>query len=391
MKLNMKVSGVIFCLLSGIFSLQSRCENVAEGFLAWNGIEDKNHIQGRRLCPSDMRHRIVVVVEIDPTDIPSARKQLDAVGDFNSLCTWRSNAYIQWEKEDLKRNPLVLVSLIQPKVQMGLVPDALAALTKDGNKQAPRFGVTRIPVYANVKPACEPMGAGMCPSVYVLGVDGRKLYSGVAGANAVAPVKRAIQQEEARLKKEGWEWKPYTGTLEASSIRAKSVLKCVDPAKPKPLAGEYAKLAKGILSNDSAVARESQILFDALEQARSDLLFKIEAEYKACPHVAAFDIDRLSKLWPKEKGNVAKFASKVKARKECAPLIPVYARIQQLRDPGFKCKNAAEAKKIVGELEKMKGVLEKPKASKDIQTQNGALLLETAIDELIATIPASVE
>lgn len=41
---------------------------VAEGFPAWEGLEDENRICGRMLCPSDLRHKITIVVEIEPTD-----------------------------------------------------------------------------------------------------------------------------------------------------------------------------------------------------------------------------------------------------------------------------------------------------------------------------------
>jgi hypothetical protein len=53
------------------------------------------------------------------------------------------------------------------------------------------------------------------------------------------------------------------------------------------------------------------------------------------------------------------------------------------------CKNAGEAKKIVAELEKkIKPQLAKMKDSKVIAVQNGALILDSQVDELIATIPS---
>ena len=57
-------------------------------------------------------------------------------------------------------------------------------------------------------------------------------------------------------------------------------------------------------------------------------------------------------------------------------------------DPNVVCKNAGEAKKIVAELKKMKPALTKMKESKIIEIQNGALLLDAQVDELMSSIPS---
>lgn len=54
------------------------------------------------------------------------------------------------------------------------------------------------------------------------------------------------------------------------------------------------------------------------------------------------------------------------------------------------CKNAGEAKKIVAELNKMKKDLGKLKDSKVVVVQNGALLMDMKVDELIAQMPTKV-
>ena len=33
-----------------------KVDPVAEGFPIWTGVTDKNYVQGRELCPSDLRH-----------------------------------------------------------------------------------------------------------------------------------------------------------------------------------------------------------------------------------------------------------------------------------------------------------------------------------------------
>ena len=58
--------------------------------------------------------------------------------------------------------------------------------------------------------------------------------------------------------------------------------------------------------------------------------------------------------------------------------------------PDFTCKGASDAKKIVQELNKIKKTLEKLKESKNLIAQNGALMMDVKVDELIATIPFKV-
>lgn len=38
---------------------------VADGFADWNGVVEKKHVAGRTLTPSDLRHRVVIVTEVD--------------------------------------------------------------------------------------------------------------------------------------------------------------------------------------------------------------------------------------------------------------------------------------------------------------------------------------
>ena len=66
----------------------------------------------------------------------------------------------------------------------------------------------------------------------------------------------------------------------------------------------------------------------------------------------------------------------------------MFCKVMVWADPAFTCKNAGEAKKIVAELNKMKKDLDKLKKSEVIVIQNGALLMDTQVDELIATIPS---
>ena len=68
---------IVSCLLAGLVSgaLVAAPAPVASGFPVWQGVTDGNHVAGRRLCPSDLRDKVVVVVEFDAKD---AAQQLKA-------------------------------------------------------------------------------------------------------------------------------------------------------------------------------------------------------------------------------------------------------------------------------------------------------------------------
>ena len=68
----------------------------------------------------------------------------------------------------------------------------------------------------------------------------------------------------------------------------------------------------------------------------------------------------------------------------------MYCKLMAWSEPDFTCKNGGEVKKIIGELNKMKKDLEKLKESKVIVVQNGALLMDAQVDELISLIPTKV-
>ena len=55
------------CTASALFAAPvARMEPVAAGFPAWQGVTPKNHVLGREITPGDLRHRVAVVVEVEP-------------------------------------------------------------------------------------------------------------------------------------------------------------------------------------------------------------------------------------------------------------------------------------------------------------------------------------
>ena len=110
----------------------AKVEPVAAGFPQWQGLSPKNHVMGREVTGADLRHRVTVVVEIEPgADLK--KNLLDASGLLQltgvvSLGLEGAN----FETLQMPRSVLVLVSNRGAKD-----PDAIkAALKPSGQEEA---------------------------------------------------------------------------------------------------------------------------------------------------------------------------------------------------------------------------------------------------------------
>ena len=358
---------------------------VAAGYPDWTGMSEKTHVYGRMLSPSDLRHKITVVIEIDPSDAESAKKQIEAVLPFCALDSLSAISHaVVWERFKMPRGVTVAFSCMNAKDG----PEAIQAFIKDKNnaKALEVFKRLQMPIYSGLTFPGAPDGTGKRPFAYLMGPDGTTpLASGSADAKTLAQFKKTAAEAKKKLPA----WRQYYGPV-AELQHFKSLEKAFDPAKPKPLAPEVAKLRKGIASKDPEVAKEAQQLFDALEQTKSDLMTRIALEAWSCPHRAAYDAQELLKYWPGEKKHIAKYAEKIKSIPEAGVMAKMFSQVMTWSDPEFTCKNAGEAKKIVAELNKMKKTLEKYQESKVVSVQNGAAFLMGEIDELIEVVPMRV-
>ena len=66
--------GLALAILGAGSATAAKDEPVAEGFVAWTGVTEKNHLKGRMLCASDLRHRVAVVVVLESDE--KLREQL---------------------------------------------------------------------------------------------------------------------------------------------------------------------------------------------------------------------------------------------------------------------------------------------------------------------------
>lgn len=79
--------------------------------------------------------------------------------------------------------------------------------------------------------------------------------------------------------------------------------------------------------------------------------------------------------------------ARILAKPELAFMAKVFARMMAVSAPDFKCK-PSEAKKIVQELNKAKKKLAPMKESTTLAVQNGALIIDMKIDDLLPRLEA---
>ena len=373
-----------------------KVDPVAEGYPDWQGITSKSYIAGREIGPSDLRHKVTVVIEVEPNEklrdqlvaaAPLARRSVIAAGEGIDFSSW-----------EMPRNIIAVVSCRGFAGKGRATVQAALVRTKDDLVQAQAlqaYGKFGAAVYEELTFTGAPDSTGKRPFVYVMGPTGKEpICQGPLNDATVKEAKAAI----AKALKEivGWDpkWRPFYGTVAEPkfNVALAKALEKGKTAKVSPLAPVSKALLADVKSKDPERAKEAQILFDAIEQTRSDLLLRIQLEGGSSPHCAYYDLETLVKYWPAEgKRLEAANPGLAKMGPELETMGKMYCKLVNWSRPEFTCKNAGEAKKIVQELNKMKKALANPKESKTIRIQNVALLLDVKVDELISSIPARVQ
>ena len=373
-----------------------KIDPVADAYPDWQGITAKGYISGREICPSDLRHKVTIVVEVEPND-----KLMEQLASFRSL-TMRTGfsstltVGANWEDAELPRNVILLVS-VRGGAKHAIITDILSSYRniKDQETQSAisSLGGNGCSFYDDVTFTGAPDTTGKRPFVYVMGPTGRTpLFQGALNAEGIKGAIDAIEKGKKEIAAWNPQWRPYFGNIEEPKYHplfAKTLEKAKH-AKLAPLDALAKSLLADVKAKETEKANEAQVLYDALNQTRSDLTLRIQMEAATCPHRACWDILTLSKYWPSEKKRVEAVAAKIKANPEADALAKIFCKAMEWEDPDFTCKSAADAKKIVVELNKMKKTLEKLKESKANVIQNGASLLGMKIDDLITSVPSKV-
>ena len=372
-----------------------KLDPVAEGYPTWTGVTAKNYVQGRELCPSDLRHKVTIVIEIEPSEklVSHFEAMLPLVSRSSSVSLGFG---ANWEDTELPRDFITVISLKgMGKKEVQGYKDLLAnkdKAIKDKNIVSTLARIAGCTTYCDLSFAGAPDTAGKCPYVYVFGPTGAAPIAHGPLATAMKDINEAIAKGRKEIS--GWDpkWRPFFGNIAEPKFNTSlaKVLEKGKTAKLAPLAPVTKGLLSDIKSKDAEKSKEAQVLFDAINQTRSDLVLRIQMEASACPHRALYDIETLLKFWPAEKKRLEAAYNKIKANPEAEPLAKIFCKLMEWSKPEFTCKNAGEAKKITQDLNKMKKTLEKLKESKNITIQNGALLVDMKIDELISSMPSKV-
>jgi hypothetical protein len=232
-----------------------------------------------------------------------------------------------------------------------------------------------------------PDSANNRPYVYIMGpVGDEPIYHAPIKSFNESEMKKAIKNASGNL----GEWRAMFGTV-TDPKQIQEIENAVEKGKPlKPI---VQALRKKLKSSNPEIARQSQILADAIEQEKYDTARRIYFCSSRMPWVAISMIKKSLKLWPELK----KFSDVITAEKnlkrissDIQTVCKAYDLNLKYADPNFIPKNAGVAKKAVIELRKIVKMLEPLKDSKDIEVQNGVLLLIAKLETLIETIPSKV-
>ena len=101
---------LLFCAVTLLAAPAVKKDPVAEGFLDWDGVSDKNWLFGRQISPSDLRHRVVVYVAID-----GQKLSRDMMCDLNGLLQYGqvpSEHTTQWETQEMPRESILIISVM---------------------------------------------------------------------------------------------------------------------------------------------------------------------------------------------------------------------------------------------------------------------------------------
>ena len=396
---------VLFCAATLLAAPAVKKDPVADGFLDWDGVTAKNWLFGRQISPSDLRHRVVVYVAID-----GQKLSRDMMCDLEGLLQYGQvpNSHLtQWETQEMPRESILIISVMNsPKT---LTPETFKSYLnpKDAADNDVRtlssYKESFLPVYRDVKVA----GAGEIPAEkmpYVVvygGVDTEDYLStkplgtwsnysyshknkffNSKDPNSIGSIcKKATRTLESALT-----WKRPLGVMEP-----KYYTKVIaDFEKGKPAVGLLNALKGGIKDKNPDKAKEAQILFDAINQYKTELKLRIACEIGGAPARAYVDYQILVKLFPMEKKSLKAYEDKFKASKEIGTLGKILEKLMLWDREDFQCKNDGEAKKIVAELNKIKKMLAPLAEHKNAQIQGEAMVFTSQIDALIETIPTKV-
>ena len=351
---------------------------VAEGFADWKGFDTLLEGSAREYCPSDLRLRYTVVAQIKGNSNGDLKKQIKTLLSLQGLA-FNPDGHTEWDFGVARRDCAVVFVIHEAK------PDTYSKL-KESDDLKKDIGAKSIVVYSDLTYEGAPDPQGEYPYVYVTSPLGKEtIFQGKAGSDIRKKVDAAIKKARAEAKP----WRDYYGYVE--EVKHNKIFDAA-VASGRTLVPAEKALIKNITSKDPEVAKESQMLYDAIMQKKSDLMFAIPKELKSNAWMAIlYDFEELSKRWPAEKAEFNTYQSKALGQPDVSQLMKCYPTFRKCTAPGFTPESSSEASKLASEIKKAKPLLEKlSNASKTITVQNVAARMLTMIDDLPAELEAKV-
>lgn len=372
-------------LASSLSAAPGGKEFVAEGFVDWTNVTDKNLLAGLALTPGDLRQRTVVYVVVD--DAWLTRDNLCKLGGLAGYVP-DPVAGFSWDIQELEFKRIAVVSVRNGKGSAAAFAERLntKGLEKDVAEMVAKIRTSRLPFYKDLAPADEAeLTADRLP------------YVAVYAADSAEPVFKAEKFDFANMKD------VYKATREAAGkfpadwtwplgVREPQHCKTLPAlvAKGKPATALQAALKASLKSKDPEVAKEAQVISDAINQYGTMLKLRIMREYRSAPARAYYDAATLVKMFPSEKKKIAAVSAKLKSIPEAGSLGKIMEKLMLWSRDDFAPKSAGDAKKIVAELKKIKKTLEELSKSENMALQGEAMLISSQLDSLIDIIPTKV-
>jgi hypothetical protein len=350
----------------------AKIEKVAEGYPNWLGVVDANYLYGRNICSSDLRHKAAIIIFVEAGE--NMEKQLDLCVEFSYRNSGVPPADTVWETLDnIPRQSIVLVSVIG-KVYKSKFVERLKK--KDyGNS----YLNTKVSFYNNVTLVGEPEEFPGFP--YVMVMDPKSPVPAWKGKYSQAESAKVLKAF-INAKKNIPEWTPLYGVAAPAHFekaRQQIAARKLDAAR-KTLMG-------GFSNTDAAVRAEAQMMYDAIEQYRSDLLFRIQQEYVRAPARAFADLQILLKLFPNERRKIQEIDSKLKGKIDATVIGKIFEKMITYSQPDYSPK-PSELKKNIAEVMRWKKMLAPLKEYNNVSISSQAMLVESQLDSLLENLKA---
>ena len=379
-------SVIPFMLAAAACAAPSKVDPVAEGFPSWDGVSERNYINGRMITPSDLRQRVVVVVNLKD-DENLQKNFLNLIGALNGLDDTPTEA--QWDTMPMWPRKCVIVVSFHGQTK-SVAEDIKTALTPD--KDMKKEDAQKLSFWSSyIAPAfykdvtlagAEPIAE--FPYVYVMdGKSAEPVYKSVYKPADNAKIRDAVAKAKSALPR----WREFTGVEEVEFF--KDVEKKI--AAQKPLKPCIIALKSSLGDKNADKAREAQIMYDALNQYCSDLKLRIAREFRSSPARAFADAQKLFRYFPQEKKAIANVEMYLKANKSAVTLGKMYEKYLEWSEPDFTFKNASDAKKAVQLVNSWKKPLEKmSQDTSNMALQGEASLILAQIDTIAELLMTKV-